>query len=1100
MAKVKGQVKKKRGPVLAEYERILVLDEAMSSLLSKEVYIAKRDYSDLYDFKEDISFFKTMVRADLLKNYCKKNAIKIDLVNRILETYDNIEALVEGHNDRFIEESLISEKEYFDNLFKEADPNILLDEDQRRAVLTDEDNCLIIAGAGAGKTTTVAAKVKYLVEKKKIDPRHILVISFTNKAVDELKKRLNHDLKIDCPTATFHSTGNAILRKKTSMPLRIYDSSNKFFFIRDYFRKNIMGDQIMVDNLTLFFSSYFSEPEEFIDIKTLHEKLKKTNNSTIKSELNEYKDKIIDKRQKKKITIQNEVLRSQEEVAIANYLYLNGIDYEYEPLYQYNIHYAHKPYTPDFLIRQDGKSLYLEHFGISEDGKHSHYDKESLERYKRNINDKIRLHRSHDTKLIYTFSSYKDGRPFIKHLEDKLLENGFILSPKSNSEVINKIVSDLENRYFWKLLNLLSRFISNFKTNGFGLDDFDRMYYSTSNVRTRLLLNLCKGAYIAYQAFLKEEEAVDFEDMINESARLLREVKDMNKVLDFEYIIVDEYQDISRQRYDLISALSEVTRAKIIAVGDDWQSIYAFSGSDITLFTNFAQKVGYAKEMQIRQTYRNAQEIIDIAGSFIKKNASQISKDLKSNKRISCPIIIYTYKPEKKKTDENWRSGVNYAIANGVDMALRDIHEFNMKEGKKDKDQTTLILGRFNFDGYALEKSGLFRHVGKDYTNLQSHRYPKFKLSFMSAHSSKGLGYDNVIIINGKNEIYGFPAKIEDDPVLRLVIKEDDSILHAEERRLFYVAMTRTKNRVFFIAPERNPSEFLLEIHRDYENVLLKGKWNDSGLDKGSPYMSCPNCGYPMQYRYKNAYGLRLYLCMNEPEVCGFMTNDLKGEKLPIMKCSACRDGYLVVKRVGNSDECFLGCTNYKKDKTGCNKSMSKEEVYEQFELVKGLAKPKILKSGMDISIEDLNKRAIIQKDLPKREEIVKKLEIDIKEEDLIKINDLVHTILQALSRISSERFYGLYILRDFLVGSKSKKVLTPKLNLLAEYGSLKHINRLDLVIIIEELIKRELILQTKGRYPQLHPTHMGLNYSDYVDEKWLRDFAKSLKKENISI
>ena len=114
--------------------------------------------------------------------------------------------------------------------------------------------------------------------------------------------------------------------------------------------------------------------------------------------------------------------------------------------------------------------------------------------------------------------------------------------------------------------------------------------------------------------------------MINESARILREQKNSGVKLDFKYIIVDEYQDISRQRFDLTKALSEVCDAKIIAVGDDWQSIYAYAGARIELFTQFKKAMGYGEELKITKTYRNAQEVIDIAGGFIQQNESQLKK------------------------------------------------------------------------------------------------------------------------------------------------------------------------------------------------------------------------------------------------------------------------------------------------------------------------------------------------------------------------------------------------------------------------------------------------------------------------------------------
>jgi DNA helicase-4 len=132
---------------------------------------------------------------------------------------------------------------------------------------------------------------------------------------------------------------------------------------------------------------------------------------------------------------------------------------------------------------------------------------------------------------------------------------------------------------------LVEHFISNFKTNGYTVEQFDEWQLKTENVRTKLFLKICKQCFLEYEQYLQKNNSVDFSDMINKSAKLLLESQDVRDQISFKYIIVDEYQDISRQRFDLVGALHDVTAAKIIAVGDDWQSIYAFSGSDITLFT-----------------------------------------------------------------------------------------------------------------------------------------------------------------------------------------------------------------------------------------------------------------------------------------------------------------------------------------------------------------------------------------------------------------------------------------------------------------------------------------------------------------------------------
>lgn len=606
--------------------RMFELLQFMDNLLQADKYIARSEYQcRLKSYQEVIDFFTILKNSGMLISFCKKNGIKESYINQAEEKILHFDQYIDEHNDNFIKKTMVEDKEYLDNILKAVDPNILLDEDQRRVILTDEDYCLVIAGAG--KTTTVAAKVKYLVERNQVDPSQILVVSFTNKAVIELREKINEELKIGCPIATFHSTGNAIIHKnEPDEKLNIVEGSKLYFVIRDYFRGSIMQNENIVNKLIMFFASYFEAPYEGDDLNVFFNQIAKANFSTMRSDLEDFKREVIDTRTKKSVTILNEVLRSHQEVEIANFLYLNNIEYEYEPVYQYHILYARKPYTPDFIIKQNGKVAYIEHFGITEDGKNDRFSEKEVEAYKKAVNEKVLLHHKHGTTLIYTFSRYNDGKPLLYHLQKKLEENGFEMKPRSNTEVMEMLVAGEENRYVRKLVNLISRFISNFKVNGYTADDFNRMYHSTQNVRTRLFLDICSDCFLEYERYLKENKAVDFQDMINESSRILREVKEMKQKLDFKYIIVDEYQDISRQRFDLTNALAEVTDAKIIAVGDDWQSIYAFSGSDITLFTKFEEKMGYAKLLKIVKTYRNSQEVIDIAGNFIQKKLGANSK------------------------------------------------------------------------------------------------------------------------------------------------------------------------------------------------------------------------------------------------------------------------------------------------------------------------------------------------------------------------------------------------------------------------------------------------------------------------------------------
>lgn len=726
-----------------EYAKLKQFSQALNGLLMADQFLARSDYKRLVDdYAELNSFFQNQKAAKTLSYYCSANGVLGTEVEAFLRNYADMANLTSGadcirqHNQMYIQRHLVSEKDYLDNILKSVDPAISLDAEQRQVVLSDEDYTLVIAGAGAGKTTTVAAKVRYLVERQNIDPEKILVISFTNKAVGELRDKINKALRIKCPVATFHSTGYAILRKQDPAGKNIRDGGFLFNIVNNYLKNNILEQPELVDKLILFFGSYFDAPYEGDDLNSFFNYISKADFTTLKGNMSEYTEEIINKRTGNRISIAHEALRSAQEVKIANLLYINKINYAYEKPYKYNIIRAHKPYTPDFTITQGDHVAYIEHFGITQDGRNNRYTAEQLERYKAAINDKVLLHRQHGTELIYTFSSYNDGRPLLVHLEEELRAHGFNLDPRSSKEVFDKIVSTEENKYILKLVKLVCTFIRNFKTNGFTIEQFYEWESKSTNERTKLFLDVCQQCYLEYTKRLKQQHAVDFEDMINESARILREQKKSGVKLDFKYIIVDEYQDISRQRFDLTKALSEVCEAKIIAVGDDWQSIYAYAGARIELFTQFKKVMGYGEELKITKTYRNAQEVIDIAGGFIQQNESQLKKALVSPKHISNPIVIQTYTEEVDRKQFEGKGGRYFLIGRTVEAAMEKI----LKENPK---STILLLGRYGFDAFNLGKSADFQYNPDD-GGVRSHRFPGVKIEFMTVHRAKGLGYDNV--------------------------------------------------------------------------------------------------------------------------------------------------------------------------------------------------------------------------------------------------------------------------------------------------------------------------------------------------------------------
>ncbi len=911
-----------------ELTELFELSQTLSDLLNRDDFLSRKVYAPIIEENKHLyDFFSTLKNENGIADFCKHNNNDINEVISFIESFESlfidnssIPKIVRAHNSSFVSRHLKSDKEYLDTILSKSDPEIMLDEDQRRVVLSDEDYSLVVAGAGAGKTTTIAAKVKYLVDKKGVDPKNILIVSFTNKAVDELKTRIK-SLGINCPISTFHSAGYAILRKNEDEKLAIVDSGFLYSCVENYLKETVFIKPDLVKKIVLFFGSYFDVPFDGDKTEQYFQKLLHLDTSTLKGNMPDYETYTYDRKTGRKQTLKSEFVRSMEEVRIANFLYLNQINYIYEDPYKYHILRAHKPYTPDFHIFQNGRDAYIEHFGITENGTNSRYTDEQLWRYKKSIADKVKLHRQHGTNLITTYSKYNDGKDYLIHLQELLLSNGFELSPISYEKVYKQLASNDESKYIAKLVRLIVTFIANFKTQCFDDSQFDKWRNGKPNVRTKIFLEITEQCYLDYQRKLKESHAVDFEDMINKSTQMLIEnQKELKQKIDFQYIIVDEYQDISRQRFNLTKALSEMCDAKIMAVGDDWQSIYGYAGSDISLFTKFSESLsGYADILKITKTYRNSQQLIDIAGKFIQKNKGQIQKSLISSKTISEPVIIETYSERTNTKDTQGKGGKYYGIGKTVEKIIGELLEENPDASNSMK---ILLVGRYGFDARNLCFSQDF-WFDQEQGIVHSEKYKNAKLFYLTAHRSKGLGFDNVIILNARDDIYGFPTKIDNDPVLKLVVHDDRSIEYAEERRLFYVALTRTKNKVFIVTPKEHPSEFVRELINEHENVALHGKLDEETESNQKLMAKCPVCGYPLQLRYNKNIGLRLWMCTNETEICDFITNDLNGGELQIQKCDKCRDGYLIVKKGINY---FLACTNFKKDGTGCGRTMAIEE------------------------------------------------------------------------------------------------------------------------------------------------------------------------------
>ena len=589
-----------------EYKELDSFGAFLDSLISEDEYISRKAYVESYaNLSDTFNELTLLEERNVLQAWCKSNKVDYKKLLQLLNKYKNIHQLVKKHNDDFVRRHLVSDKQYLDEVLLKDDPNIKLDEEQRKVVLSDEDYTLVIAGAGAGKTTTIEAKVKYLVDKKAVNPDRVLIVSFTRKATEELRERFKR-LELPVNIATFHSIGNTIIKESDQTRHQIVEGGFMFNTIRDYL-VNKLDDGHFIKRIVLFFASYLTMPFDETNTSLLFKTLQDNENITLKTDLTNMLDDYHKAQTKQKITIKDERVRSIDECRIANFLFINGIDYTYEPVYKYGFKDTTKPYCPDFLIKQGDKEIYLEHFGVSEDWKNNRFSQEELDDYKKHARDKIILHREHGTKLIYTFSKYNDGRDLITHLKEILEEAGLKLSTQSDIEIYKQIAKSAEDKYFNKFITLICNFINRFKVNNYTEEKFDDWRTDIKDERTKLFLYIARQCYRVYEAEKDRIRAIDFEDMINDASNVLDGYISKGEKLPYDYILVDEYQDISLQRFDLCEKLSKASDAKIIAVGDDWQSIFKFSGAKIDLFTKFEDRMGYANVLKITKTYRNSQ-------------------------------------------------------------------------------------------------------------------------------------------------------------------------------------------------------------------------------------------------------------------------------------------------------------------------------------------------------------------------------------------------------------------------------------------------------------------------------------------------------------
>ena len=748
-----------------------------------------------------------------------------------------------------------------------APGNELLTDEQVRAIATDEDVTLVLAGAGTGKTSVIVGKIAYLVRNESVSARDILVLAFNRKASREIQERLPGDLAL-AHISTFHAYGLNVIGKvegKPSVSKLAGDSTKRDSAIGDFLDDmlNDPSQRPAVRDFIAYRRFPYRSPFSFNTLGEYYAYVKKYELRALSGDL----------------------VKSFEELAIANFLAMHGVTFRYEWPYEIPTTTSdRRQYMPDFYL--PGHGIYIEHFALDEAGRAP----EDWSDYERDCDWKRSIHSAHGTQLIETYSWQRKGGSLLSGLREALNKAGV----KTNRIPVEDLIRALkEGTSISNLARLMGTFLDHVRSGALTADDlYERAKATGDPDRSRLFLDIFLHVQERYEQYLAEDHEIDFHDMIHLAVAHLR---DGIWSSPYRYILVDEFQDISAGRMMLLEAMRRPDAAYFL-VGDDWQSIYRFTGSDVSLVKSCGKYLGHTREKELSLAFRFGDKILQPSEEFVRKNPDQTQRYLKPGLNTEEQDHGITVVAMMGDGPTDW-------AAAGLRHALSDIAQ-KAGAGTVFKTDSVLVLGRYN--------------SARDNLDAAKAEAKNLSVEFSTIHSAKGREADYAIVLDLNGGIRGFPSGIEDDPLLGMVLPDDSGYPDAEERRLFYVAMTRARKGCYLVTEPGNFSPFVNEILKHQAVVFESDE-----ASRRSP--SCPICGDSGRLLPTRSGGsLR---CSNAPLCllrvprcieCGegyaassdneFCNNEACGKPVPV--CPRCGVG--VLTEHAESFGIFMGCTEYR--------------------------------------------------------------------------------------------------------------------------------------------------------------------------------------------
>ncbi|HMT23083.1 MAG TPA: UvrD-helicase domain-containing protein [Microthrixaceae bacterium] len=672
-------------------------------------------------------------------------------------------------NEAIVQAELHDCREFFDTI--ESSP---LTEEQARAVICFDNRVQLLAAAGSGKTSVMVARAAYAVQRGFVPPERILLLAFNKVAATELQARITARFAaagIDAEgirASTFHAFGLAVIGRATGEKPRLapwLDQGKDVGMVEqivDHLRDRSPSFRYHWDLYRLVLSAVplsvtTGEPDGY-------------DRSTKESGFR---------------TLDGKVVRSEGERAIADFLFLNGVRYEYERPYEHPAADAtHSQYRPDFYYPDIG--VWHEHWALDRTGR----PPAEFRGYAEGMEWKRSLHAQFGTRLVETTWAEVAWGDGLQRLGETLERFGVALDWNPDRRPTHRWATAMQHS---ELARQVRTYMTHVKSNSLTRADLEaRLTKDMAHLRgfrTKVFLDLYWAIHDEWQRRLEAEHAVDFEDMLVKAAD---HVAVGGVDMGYDLVLVDEFQDASRARARLVRGLVRPPGRFLLAVGDDWQSINRFAGADISVMTDFEAWFGRGPQLALTATFRCPQLICDAASAFVTRNPRQFDKPIRSIRSDpGAPILVLHH------TDPG------QALSVYLDRLSERVNSGDLPTSREGKVRVDVLV-RYRRDG-----------------DLVPRRLPpNLIVTRRTIHGSKGLEADVVVLPNMAAGRHGFPSGIGDDPVLGLAMPSPDTFEHAEERRLFYVALTRARREVALIGPTTSLSPFVIELMDRPETVV----------------------------------------------------------------------------------------------------------------------------------------------------------------------------------------------------------------------------------------------------------------------------------------